>query len=410
MMEVGSSSLSLMIVADTSAGSFGGAENNALEAARANAASGGRTILVEVGQPVIANVAAPHGVELVHIESVGMDRVPLRKWRALLAEYRVQAVIRSKNWVGSVSWKLDLAVRQTRRLYLSWEHHPGDLNLAVKSNFIVADSMVRGLKRSMRNKLHVRSVQKTICASHAVRTPLIEQFGFAPDTVDVVYPGVDFEKFRFDAQRRAAMRAQWEVPASAIVIGTMGRLVAYKGNDLVLQVFASLRKQRPSIEMYCVIAGTGEDLPRLKEIAESLEVADRTRFVGWQAHAPSVWSAIDIFPLASRDEGLGMALIESIACGGIALARNVGGTSEVLGVADRSLLIESEQHEDWTRRITQLLDQSEAERRAYHCMLYERMRSRFDGATQWPAMLHWISDQLPPANGARVALTVQPAV
>ncbi len=386
-----------MIVIDTASGTLGGAEKNVVEAARTHAASGGRTVLVEVGKTVVARYGIPETVTLVHIDAKGLESVLLRDWEALLEKHRVQVVMRSKTWVGCASWRLDLAAWRHDSVYLSWEHHPASVEDCEAERRWSGTSLIRRLKRAVRLTVHVRSVNRTVCVSHAVRRPLLSHFGFSPDAVDVIYPGVDFEHFRFDAANRLAARVQWDVPRDAIVLGTMGRLVEYKGNDFVLKLFSELRALRPTLDLYCVIAGTGEDLARLQTLAESLGISERTRFVGWQAHAPTTWSAVDIFPMPSLDEGLGMTLIESIACGSVPIAMTIGGIPEVFSEADSSLLIAPDRPDDWIQRIVQLLDQSPAQREHYQRALYARTRARFDGAVQWSAMMRWIGSQ---ADGA----------
>jgi glycosyltransferase involved in cell wall biosynthesis len=64
-----------------------------------------------------------------------------------------------------------------------------------------------------------------------------------------------------------------------------------------------------------IMVGDGVELSFAKELARSLGVSDRVKFVGVQKDVrPFLWDA-DVFVLASDDEGAPLALSEAMACG-----------------------------------------------------------------------------------------------
>ena len=53
----------------------------------------------------------------------------------------------------------------------------------------------------------------------------------------------------------------------------LGRLVSWKGADMLLDVFAEVKKQTPSAELW--IIGDGPERPRLQRQAEALGICRR---------------------------------------------------------------------------------------------------------------------------------------
>jgi teichuronic acid biosynthesis glycosyltransferase TuaC len=140
--------------------------------------------------------------------------------------------------------------------------------------------------------------------------------------VRVLRNGVDLVKFR--PGDRAAARARLGLTGRVLL--SVGMLIPLKGHDLTLRALASL----PGYTL--LIAGTGVEERRLRELAASLGVTDRVRFLGAVPHAelPDYYSAADAMVLASSREGLANVLLESIACGTPVVATDVYGTREVI--------------------------------------------------------------------------------
>jgi len=99
------------------------------------------------------------------------------------------------------------------------------------------------------------------------------------------------------------------------VLMTLGRLAGrerYKGFDEVLEVLPSL----PNDVVY-IIAGDGEDAPRLRKRAKELAVADRVIFTGFvrEEEKAALYASADAYVMPSRGEGFGFVLLEAMACG-----------------------------------------------------------------------------------------------
>ena len=192
------------------------------------------------------------------------------------------------------------------------------------------------------------------------------------------------------AEDRASQRNSWGIPHDAVVIGSVGRLVPHKRNDFVLQVFAALRKSSHADELWCVIAGKGPDLERLRQIAGDLEIGDRVRFPGWQPSVSRAWSAVDLFLMPSDDEGLGLTIIEAIACGCMAMPAANGGMIEILNKELAKYCIGERSVATWASLTQGYLDLHPTDRAKLIRRAQSAVREKFDANTQWAHYVNWL--------------------
>lgn len=379
----------LLMVLDTTHGEIGGTEQNSLRFAQALKTKGHHPIIVEVGKSILKNSADYLGLEIQNIDTAHFDTVPWQEWRQLIKRTQPSIILRSKTWIGCINWHLDIAAFCSGANYLSWEHHPA-VDPMTANNEDQRRSLKKRLKNFVRTQLHFKTVDGTVTVSNAVREPLIS-FYPAQKKVSTIYPGVDFDAFQHRTSARAELLTKWNVPESAFVIGSLGRLVAHKGNDFTLQVLAKLIERNPALNVYCVLAGKGPDLARLQQLAEDLGIADRVRFPGWQEDAAKTWSAFDLFLMPSSDEGLGMTLIEAIACGCFTLGAAVGGMKEILNGALSPYCLPPEKLDEWIKAVESIIAMPTSTRVQQQQNIYRHARQKFDSISQWNSMVDWIN-------------------
>ena len=119
----------------------------------------------------------------------------------------------------------------------------------------------------------------------------------------------------------------------AVVLLSLGRLAVgerYKGFDEALAVLGRLRAAEP--RLVYVIAGDGDDRPRLEAKARDLGIADHVRFTGHVAETEKLelYRAAGAFVLAGWGEGFGLVLLEALACGVPVVASILDGSFEAV--------------------------------------------------------------------------------
>jgi glycosyltransferase involved in cell wall biosynthesis len=112
---------------------------------------------------------------------------------------------------------------------------------------------------------------------------------------------------------RDAVRAGWQIPASAPVVLFCAKLQPWKGPLDLLEAFA--RANIP--ESFLVFAGDGPLRSQIEQRARDLNVFDRVRFLGFmnQSQLPAVYRASDLLVLPSLYEPFGLVVNEAMLCG-----------------------------------------------------------------------------------------------
>jgi glycosyltransferase involved in cell wall biosynthesis len=113
-------------------------------------------------------------------------------------------------------------------------------------------------------------------------------------------------------------------------IGFLGRLVLWKGADMMLDVFAEVRKRTPSAELW--IIGDGPERMNLQRQAEQLGLSQAVKFHGWvdPKECSRLLSQCDVFLYPSLRDCGGAVVLEAMALGLPVVALNWGGTGEYL--------------------------------------------------------------------------------
>jgi glycosyltransferase involved in cell wall biosynthesis len=186
---------------------------------------------------------------------------------------------------------------------------------------------------SRRNRLRNRVVSRLMGTIVTVSPTLGQRFcrynGIDVGRLRVVPYGVEPTRFtKVTAEQIADFRARHQVPAGAVVIASVGRLVEQKDYPTQLRAFADAAKRDPNIFM--LLVGDGPLREQLTTLVRELGVSDRVRFAGHCNDVPVALRAVDIFVLASKFEPYGVAILEAKAAGAAIVATRVNEIPEIL--------------------------------------------------------------------------------
>ena len=163
----------------------------------------------------------------------------------------------------------------------------------------------------------------------------------------VVGNGVDLERFAPDPEGRRRVRAELGVADDELLVGTIGRRVREKG----LAEFAeAAARAAPTGRRSSGSARTTTRMP-------PADVPHRTavRFVGERTDMPAVYSALDVFVLASYREGFSRASMEAAACGAAMVLTDIRGCREIGDDGVHLLLSPPQDGAALTRAVARLL-------------------------------------------------------
>jgi len=198
------------------------------------------------------------------------------------------------------------------------------------------------------------------------------------DRVSVVYNGIDAAPFdTVDATPRAELRARFDLPPDAFLVGTFSRLAQWKGQHVLLDAVA----RTPNAHAVLVGAALfGEDAyeAQLKAQAQRLGIADRVHFLGFQRDVPALMSAMDVIAHTSiAPEPFGRVIVEAMLARRPIVAAAAGGALEIITQGQDGILIEPNRADLLAEQIEKLRTAPELSHDLV-ARAYTSARARFD--------------------------------
>jgi glycosyltransferase involved in cell wall biosynthesis len=163
--------------------------------------------------------------------------------------------------------------------------------------------------------------EKTICITNKVREELIRFLPRYKDRYEVIYNGVDLNRF----SRKAKLYKRTK-PSTPINIGMAGRLHGYKDHPTLIRAIAKLPEH-----YHLHLAGDGDKKQELQTLAAQLNCDHRVHWYGVISDVPTFLSNLDVYVQSSIIEGFGLAAVEAMAEGLPVLGSDVPGLDEVIG-------------------------------------------------------------------------------
>jgi glycosyltransferase involved in cell wall biosynthesis len=166
--------------------------------------------------------------------------------------------------------------------------------------------------------------------------------GADPRRVCVVHHGIDHGVFASSDRGLARRRLGLDPTAPTVVCAA--RISPRKGLSYLLDAVAVLRMTIPDIR--CIIAGTCNSgsqalleslLARRRELGldDSVQIRDDLS----HTQMPLLFAAADVVAQPSLAEGLGLAVLEAMACGRAVVGSDIPGIDEVIRPGKTGLLV-----------------------------------------------------------------------
>lgn len=170
---------------------------------------------------------------------------------------------------------------------------------------------------------------RVVAASNSLRRTVVDQYGADADKVTVIPNGVDVGRFKPLAREEAENGLGLEKGIPRILY--VGAITRAKGLDHLLLAFKTLAAgTHRSVQLVLVGEGDYEQDARL--LAQGLGVADQVLWAGKRPNneIPLWMNSCDVLVLPSLSEGLGVVLIEAMACGKPVVATTCGGPEDLV--------------------------------------------------------------------------------
>jgi L-malate glycosyltransferase len=210
-----------------------------------------------------------------------------------------------------------------------------------------------------------RHTTRVLANSERVKQVTVQAERLSPAKVDVLYNGVDLERYAPGPGNRA----------QTAVVGVVANYRPVKDLALFLRAARLVADAVP--EAAFLLVGQGplrEDLGRL---AEELGISGRVTFTDGRGEVADHLRRMSISCLSSASEGFSNAILESMAAGLPVVATDVGGNAEAIEDGVTGYLVGDRTPEAFARPIVELLRNRVRLDEMGHRAL-ERCRERFE--------------------------------
>jgi glycosyltransferase involved in cell wall biosynthesis len=159
--------------------------------------------------------------------------------------------------------------------------------------------------------------------------------GMPREDIVVVRNGRDLDRYREGTAE--GLREEFEIPADALVVGNVGRLLERKGQFDLLAAWPAVKAAHPNA--HCVLVGDGEARDALVDRIDELGCGESVHLAGTRNDVPALLDLMDVFAFPSHHEGLPGALLEAMAAGLPIAASSIPGNQELIAHGENGLLV-----------------------------------------------------------------------
>ena len=224
------------------------------------------------------------------------------------------------------------------------------------------------------NTIALRLLDYRIGVSDAMTDLLISR-KFDPDKLFTIYNGLDFTP-RTPAMTREEYWKSVGLKAdeNSVVVGIAARLNPVKDIATLVRGFALAHESCPNLRL--LIAGDGEQMDMLKNLARELGVEEHVCFAGWVSDTDSFYNALDVNTLTSLSETFPYSLTEGARAGLPTVASRVGGVPYLIEHGVHGFLFEAGDAKALAHHLTALAQDPEL-RRHMGQRLYQRAKQDY---------------------------------
>lgn len=183
-----------------------------------------------------------------------------------------------------------------------------------------------------RDRWFARNVNLVIPVSAWIRNHLVSH-GLPDDNIRVMHDGLDPGLVEVTTSPEA-LRREWQIAPDAPVVGIVGNVRPWKGQETVVRAALDVARDWPNLVCCIVGAAPPADqafLAHLKRLAADAGLESVFRFTGYRHDIPSFMNMMEFVIHASRDpEPFGMVLLEGMAQRKAVIGSRAGGPVEVI--------------------------------------------------------------------------------
>lgn len=196
---------------------------------------------------------------------------------------------------------------------------------------------------------------------HSTKRLMIETDKISPQKITVVHIGIPEERIKRSEEGKAKIRKEFDIKEKEIVIGSLSRLVEFKGHKFLIAAFNELVKY-PDLNLRLMIVGEGELKDELRRLTKEYNLENSVIFTGARNDVPDILSGFDIFTQFSVDAGgetFPVAIIEALAAGLPVVGSKVGDIEFLINNERNGFLVEPENIKQFNQSLLKIIVDNE---------------------------------------------------
>ncbi|MBD8589477.1 glycosyltransferase family 4 protein [Peribacillus simplex] len=167
--------------------------------------------------------------------------------------------------------------------------------------------------------------------------------------------GVDTKKFSNASIDKDKKRQELGISNETVVLLSIGEMIKRKNHELVLKALVNVKSQN----FLYLICGRGELEDYLRNLAKTLGIEDKVRFLGYRNDIPEICKASDLFVFPSYQEGLPVSVMEAMSAGLPIVCSAIRGNTDLIENGSGGYLIKPDDVTGFTMSIEKLLIENE---------------------------------------------------
>lgn len=345
----------------------GGVERGTTEIAAAIKAAGWNSVVVSGGGRLVRDLERG-GTEHITLPVYPKNPVVMRKNADRLAE-----IIKEKN-VDIVharsrapAWSAKWACEKTGVPFLTTFHgayNMGPFKIKKKYNRVMTAGVL------------------TIAVSNFIKQHILDNYeGIEADKIRVIHRGADIERFdvaKVSQERLIALSKKWRLPEDLPVIMLPGRLTRWKGQLVMLDALAQMKRK----DIRCLFVGSDQGRKRyrreLERKAKKLGLDSVVQFVDQCNEMDVAYMLSDVVVSASTDpEAFGRVIPEAQAMGRLVIGPDHGGATETIQDGETGFLFKHGDAKDLAEKLDAVLNMSAEEKQKMTQKAVQSVRGEF---------------------------------
>jgi len=206
------------------------------------------------------------------------------------------------------------------------------------------------------DKLNNWNATNIVAISTENREFIIEKEKANPDKVVLIHHGIPISKFTSQNEAHKKMLIKKYQLAGKKVVGTVARLIEWKGYKYIIEAAEMVLKSHPDTVFLCVGVGTQEE--ELKQLVREKQLQDQVIFTGWidREWIPSLYGILDVYVHAASYEPFGFVIAEAMINGVPVVSFSTGAAKDAIRHLENGYLVKEKNAYALAEGIVHMLD------------------------------------------------------